>query len=276
MAVVDALRESPSALRRNPVVLVPVILLAALQLPQLALQAVNPILGAVVSLVVSVGIVFLVPFFQGGIVAMADEAIDGRTSLDTFVAAGKSNYVSIFGAYLALLGINLALGVVTIVASAFVGTGVLAMAQGGSSGAGGIGVLAILGIVAVGFLVYLLVAFFLQFYGHAIVLEDLGAVDGLKRSAARVRHNLLATFGYMLLSGVVGGGVGLLFGVLSLLTTPGATAGAGIDVPVAAVVVVAVVAVAATGVVGAFLGIFSVAVYRRLPLPGEASASDRR
>ncbi|WP_058366081.1 DUF7847 domain-containing protein [Haloparvum sedimenti] len=267
MAVFDALRESPSALLRNPVVLIPVILLAALQLPQLALQAVNPLLGAVASLVVSVGIVFVVPFFQGGIVAMADEALDGRTSLDTFLDAGKSNYLSIFGAYLALLGINLALGIVTVVASAFVGTGVLAMAQGGSSGAGGIGVLAILGIVAAGFLVYLLVAFFLQFYGHAIVLDDLGAVDGLKRSAARVRHNPLATFGYMLLSGVVGGGVGLLFGVLSLLTTPGATAGAGIDVPIAAVVAVAVLAVAATGVVGAFLGIFSVAVYRRLSIP---------
>lgn len=276
MAVFDALRESPSALLRNPIVLVPVILLAALQLPQLALQAVNPLLGAAVSLVVSVAIIFLVPFFQGGIVAMANEALDGRTSLGTFVDAGKSNYVSIFGAYLVLLGINLALGVVTIVASAVVGGGVLAMAQGGASGGGGVGVLAILGIVAVGFLVYLLIAFFLQFYGHAIVLDDLGAIAGLKRSAVRVRHNIVSTVGYMLLSGVVGGGVGLLFGVLSLLTTPGAAAGAGIDVPVAAVVVVAVVATAATGVVGAFLGIFSVAVYRRLPLPGEMSVPDRR
>lgn len=269
MAVVSALRESPSALLRNPVVLVPVILIAALQLPQLVLQAVDPLVGAVASLVVSVAMLVLVPFFQGGIVAMADEALDGRTSLDTFVAAGKANYLSILGAYLLILGVYLVLSVVTFVATALVGGGVIAMAQGGASGSGGLGLLAIIAVLLFGFLVYLLFVFFLQFYGHAIVLDDLGAVAGLKRSAVRVRHNLLSVFGYTLLTGVIGGGIGLVFGVLSVLTAPGTAASAGVDVPLAAVVVVALVAAAVTGVVGAFLGIFSVAVYRRLSLPGD-------
>jgi hypothetical protein len=60
MAVLNALRRTPSALRRNPVVLVPILVISLFQIPQLALQAVNPLLSSVVSLVAIVGLLVLV------------------------------------------------------------------------------------------------------------------------------------------------------------------------------------------------------------------------
>ena len=53
MAVLTALRESPSALARNPVLFVPVFVAMAVQLPVLLVQSVNPILASVASAVVS-------------------------------------------------------------------------------------------------------------------------------------------------------------------------------------------------------------------------------
>lgn len=79
MAVLNALRRTPSALARNPVLFVPILALALVQVPQLALQSINPLLSSVVSLAMSLVFIVVIPFFQGGTIAMADESLDGRT-----------------------------------------------------------------------------------------------------------------------------------------------------------------------------------------------------
>ena len=93
MAVLEALRETPSALLRNPVVLIPVAIIAVLQIPQLVLQSVSPLLSSLVSMGLSLLMIVFIPFLQGGLIGMSTEALDGHTSLETFVDVGKANYV---------------------------------------------------------------------------------------------------------------------------------------------------------------------------------------
>lgn len=77
------------------------------------------------------------------------------------------------------------------------------------------------------------VMFFLQFFGPAIVTDNVGAVAGLQRSAGVVKRNLLATVGFAAINlrlaspglGIVllGAGFG---GAASGGTVPGPTSGA--------------------------------------------------
>jgi hypothetical protein len=64
-----------------------------------------------------------------------------------------------------------------------------------------------------------LMIFVVQSFGHAVVIDDLEAVDSLKRSAWCVRHTLVAVFGYTVLAAVGGAVFGLFGGVFSLLTS---------------------------------------------------------
>jgi hypothetical protein len=275
MAVLNALRETPDALLRNPVVVVPVFVLSVLQVPQLVLQSISPLLSSLVSLVVSLLMIVAVPFFQGGLVGMSAEALEGRTSLGTFLEVGKSKYVSLLGAYLLVFAFNLLLGIAVVVPLVLGGAYVGGLGLSGAGiGRAGLVVLAVVGLVAVAVLLaYLLVMFFLQFYGHAIVLEDLGAVAGLKRSASRVRQNLLSTLGYTIVVGVLGGVAGLVFGAGSWLTSPQTASLLGLPSPsLPIVVLIALTITALSTVFGAFLAIYSVAFYLRL-VPAETPSA---
>jgi len=135
---------------------------------------------------------------------MANEAADSsRTSLGSFVRYGKQYYLSIFGAFLLILAMMTALGIVALLLAVVV---FLSYSATGQSLAvlviGGVA-----GLVVVG--LYVTVSVFLQFHGHAIVIEDMGAVDGIKRSAEVVTENIRAVVGFFVvtLSGslVVGG-----------------------------------------------------------------------
>lgn len=262
MAVLKALRRTPSALVRNPALFVPVLALMALQIPQLVLQSVSPLIGGLVSLAMSLVFVVVVPFFQGGLLGMADEALDGRTSLGTFVKDGKSNYVSIFVVYLVLMAVNFLLGMVAFFAA--VG-GVIAVGGGGlrSANVAVLAVLAVVGLLVVA--AYVLVVFFVQFYGQAIVIDGLGAVDGVKRSLSVVRNNLVSTLGYSALGVVVGAVAGAVFGGASLFLSPQTASAFALPEPSIAVgVVVALVVVAGGTAFGAFFAVFSVSFYREV------------
>ena len=263
MAVLNALRRTPSALRRNPVLLVPILALSLIQVPQLALQAVDPLLSSIVSLGMSLVFLVVMPFFHGGLIAMADEALDGRTALQTFVDDGKANYVSLLVAYLALMAVNFALGMVAFFVALFGGIFVLG---GGGLESASLAVLAAIGIVvAIVVLLYLLVLFFLQFYGQAIVLEDMGAVDGLKHSASVVRHHLVSTLGYSVLVGILGGVFGGVFGLLSLLLSPQSATTLGLPEPSLTIMVVVGLLILAGGTLFCgFFAVYSVSFYREL------------
>jgi hypothetical protein len=260
MALLHALRRTPAAIERNPVLFVPILVLALFQVPQLVLQSTSPGLATLLSLVLSGALVLVAPLVPGGLVGMADEALDGDTSLATFVAAGTGNYVSLLAVSLGLVALNVVVGVV----ASFVGVGVLFARYPGGAGDTTALVALLLAVLALVALAYLLVVFVVQFYVQAIVLDGRGAVGGLRRSAALVRTNLASVAGYSVVVGVLGALVGAAFGGASLVV--GASS-AGVHVPqlpVAGVVGVALVAVALAALLGGATTVFSVAFYRTL------------
>jgi hypothetical protein len=263
MVVLNALRRTPGALRRNPVLFVPILVISLFQVPQLALQTVNPLLSSIVSLGLSLVFLVVMPFFQGGLIAMAGEALDGRTALQTFMEAGKTNYVSILVAYLALMAVNFVLGMIGF----FVGViGAVFVLESGSLASANFATLAVIGlIVAIVVLLYLILLFFLQFYGQAIVLDDMGAVDGLKHSVSVVRQHILSTLGYSILVGVLGGMFGGIIGVFSLLLSPESTTAFHLpELSLPLLVVVGLLSLVVSVVFGCLFTVYSVSFYREL------------
>lgn len=262
MAVLSALRRTPGALLRNPILFVPVAVLMLFQMPQLAIQAVDPLLASAVSVAISLLFIVVMPFFQGGIVGMADEALQTPTSLETFVEEGKSNYVAVLIGYVFLVAANVVVGIVAFLGALLVGIAVFAGGAGGPS----LVILAIAGIVGLLLLLaYLLFVFFVQFYAPAIVIDDMSAVEGIKHSASVVRANLVSTLGYTLIVGLLGGAIGLVFGLASMLFSPGSPAiDVGPDLSLVGVVVIALVIAVIGSLFGGFFGVYQVAFYREV------------
>jgi hypothetical protein len=263
MVVLNALRQTPGALRRNPVLFVPILIISLFQVPQLALQAVNPLLSSIVSLGLSLVFLVVMPFFQGGLIAMGDEALDGKTALQTFIDAGKANYASILVAYLALMAVNFVLGMIAF----FVGV-VGAVFVLGSEGlaSANIATLAVIGLVAaIIILLYIILLFFVQFYGQAIVLDDMGAVNGLKHSVSVVRQHLVSTLGYSILVGVLGGVFGGIVGVFSLLLSQESTTAFHLpELSLPILVIIGILALVVSVVFSGLLTVYSVSFYREL------------
>jgi hypothetical protein len=284
MAVLHALRTAAGAVGRNPIVFVVAAAFSLLQVPNFVAQAIDPLLGSVVSLATTGLFVFVVPFLFAGIIGMSNEALDGRTSLETFVDAGKAHYVSMLAAYLLVVGLSVVLGIVVFVVFLVGGAALLVGGSAGGMGGAGPALLVVVGLVALAaLLLYLLAAFFVQFYGHAIVVDDLGAIAGLKRSVSCVRKHLLAVFGYSLIVGAVGAVFGLFGAAFSLLTSPrvpGTMGAQGMSGAAAAppttplshlptigsvgVVALTVAFVVLSGVVGGFFAVYSTAFYRAI------------
>ena len=268
MAVLNALKESPGALWRNPVLIVPILALVILQAPMFASEFIDPIMAALISVGLSLVFVVLMPFFQGGIIGMADEALSGKTTLRTFFSAGKSNYISLFGAYLLILAINVVLGI-GFVLFMFLGLGAAYL---GGDGTSAVPILVVAGGGLLLALFYFLFTFFIQFYSQAIVLDGVGAIDGIQRSYTVVRNNLAATFGYSILVGVIGGIFGLFISVISILASPPALAAMEIPtLPLEWLVGFAGFGGVLTLVIGTFLAIYSVSFYEAITEPVQAT-----
>ena len=260
MAALNSLRPAIRALIENPILIVIVGLYGLVQLPQLALQPTQPIVAVIISLGITGVMLVVMPFFQGGLLGMAGEALNGQTSLGTLVSEGKTNYVRLLLAYLALFAVNLVFGFVVFIAIILGGIGLFAGDSQPSLAA--LGAIAVVGILVV--LAYLLVIFFIQFYAHAIVLTDTTLVDGFKRSVSLVRKNIASTFGYTLLllvGSVLFGGIG---SIASLLLSPQATELPLPDVSLPVLAVAAIVYVVALAILGAFYATYSVAFYRSI------------
>lgn len=258
MAALRSLRPAVDALVRNPILVVLVSLYGLVQLPQFALQSSQPLLAAVVSLGLTGVFILVIPFVQGGLLGMADEALDDRTGWGTFVAEGKANYVNLLLAYLVIFAINLVFGFVAFLAILLGGVGVFA-ADGGF-GLAGLIVIAVIGLLAV--LAYLLVWFFMQFYAHAIVLSDTDLVVGFKRSIGLVRRNLLSALGYTLILFAGSALFGGLGGVASLLLSPQPTTLPLPDPSLPILIGGVIIYVVIIGVFGAFYATYSVTFYR--------------
>ncbi|GGL73192.1 hypothetical protein GCM10009039_34070 [Halocalculus aciditolerans] len=225
----------------------------ALLVPQMLLQSAYPLASTLYSLGFSVVFLLVMPFIQGGMFGMADEALTARSSLSRFVTDGRANYLQLLVAYVLLLVVNSVIGAVGVAA------GFGALLAHGSIG------MVFIGLVAISALVYLSVAFFIQFYGQAIVIDDLGAVDGLKHSYAVVRRNLVSTLGYSVFVGILGGVAGGVFTIASMLVSPQSTTVLSLpQLSVVATVGVALLIVIFGALFGGFFTVYSVAFYRTI------------
>ena len=269
MGAISAASTAVGTLKRNRVLLVGAFLVSLVNFGFTAVMAVlPPSVAGLISLPLS-GLTFLfMPFFLGGLLAVAYEGLDGVARFKTFFDGGKTNYLRLLGSMVLFGVVFSVLAFAVIIAVAVVGVFALGMglSEGGSALAasgGGLAVVALVGLVGV--LVLLVPMFFLQFYAPAIVVSDLGIVDAFKRSAGLVRRNLVSTVGYMVIASVVGIVAGLAGLVVTLFgESYGGTPGIGTLLPevgVAVLVPAIIVVVVVTTVISAFGVAYQVAFY---------------
>lgn len=211
MAVLQALRDAVETLQRNPVLFVAAALYGLAQAPGLLLQVSgNPFLNLASS---GYNLLFylVMPFFLGGTIAMAREGLSGPTDLSRLWSGGKTYYLRIlvvvliglvvyfvvgFGMFLLLIALVLALGA---------NVGSVLAGHGAGLGGASMAAVAAIGVLLLLFAVVILaVLFLLQFYAHAIVVDDADAVGSLKRSYAVARGNVVSVLGYDVLATVLG------------------------------------------------------------------------
>lgn len=261
MAALHSLSPAVRSCIANPILLVVAAVFALLQIPQLVLQSQSPLVAAVVSLLATGLLLVLLPLYQGGILGMADEARRTKTAVSTFWTVGKANYISLFVAYLLLIALMIGFAIIA-VGALFVG-GIGSLIGGGEPNTTLLVVGGLIGVVAG--IAYLVAMFFIQFYGHAIVLDDADIVGGFRQSASVVRENLLSVAGYTVIMVVGGTVLGVIGSVASLVFAPAE--------PLAAVVPTGslpllvgggVVYLLTTAAFGAFYATYSVTFYRTI------------
>lgn len=266
MSLPVALKQTVDALRRNPVLFIPVVFVMLLLVPQLALRSTSPGLANLFALLVSLAFIFLLPFIQGGLTGMANEALNANTSLVTFFEEGKRNYASLFAVFLGIVTLNIIVGFVMLFVGIFV---VLVNYPGGAPGSTGdtgtliVALLITLAVTALGFLVLIM---FTQFYTQAIVIDDQQAFESIKRSIALVRGNLISVVGYSVAVGSLGVLTISLYG-LSVMVTPNVTEALSCCPSSLANATVRIAAVFGVGILlGGFYSTLSVAFYRTMDL----------
>ena len=190
MGISSSFADSIDALKRNPVLFVAALVVSALSVAALVVQATYPPENAGL---LSSGASFVVQLisllFVGGAYAMARDGLRGRTSLGTLVEEGKEHYVSLLGATI-LLAIVAVVSMVVVLILGFIGIFAVGPSVVGGDATG-------LGLVLSGlYLLGFLPIFFLQFYGPAVVVSGASAVESIKRSFGVVRRNLLRTLGF--------------------------------------------------------------------------------
>lgn len=107
--------------------------------------------------------------------------------------------------------------------------------------------------------------FLIQFYGHAIVLDDADTVDGFRESVSVVRGNLLSVAGYtvlMLIGGTVLGVIGSVGSIVFSPTEPVAAFLPEISLPI--LIGGGVIYVLSTAALGALYATYSVTFYRNI------------
>ncbi|WP_129115031.1 DUF7847 domain-containing protein [Halegenticoccus tardaugens] len=199
MSAIGSLRTAVRTLRRTPLLFGVAFAYGLALLPQTALQFLGVPLASVA---LQAAAFFVGPFALAGVVGLAANALDGApVGVGSFVRSGKENYVRV------LLGTILETAIVLVFVAAFVfGTIVVGVAAVGS-GAGAEAVLpSVLAVALLAGVPYLVVAFFIQFFPVAIVVDDAGVSDAFARSYQLVRANLRSALGYS----IVAHGVSLL------------------------------------------------------------------
>lgn len=163
------------------------------------------LLAAVLSFGISI---FAFPFVLGGLVGMANETFAGGSSVSTFVDAGTDNYVGLLSLTLLLAFVLFVWGIVlffvvfvVLVVLSLLFSGFL-FGLGGVSSVGGMGTIGsgtavVFAAIGIAFaLLWLIPVFLLQFAPGAIVIEDQGFGDAIKRSLSVLRNDVVSVAGF--------------------------------------------------------------------------------
>lgn len=207
MGAITAASRAVETLQRNPVIFAGALFIALLSLPSYALQTEQiPLLATAWA-----GVAFFIsPFITGGIIGMAAEGLQGRTSLGRFFAAGKSHYLHLLLVAILLMiviGIVAGLGAAAIVLVAIFAFGI--SATGGLNAS--METLAIVGVLVLLYVLALaVISLVLQFVYQAVVVDDVGPVAAIKQSYQTVRGNLVGAIGVGLIGLLLGGVLGAI------------------------------------------------------------------
>ena len=227
MATIKSFAETLGVLKRNPLLFAVGALYAVIVLPQAALSTFGiPLVPWLFQAVTF----FITPFVIAGLLAMAYEGRVRDTSFETFKKIGKDRYVPVLLGNLIEVVFSFVYGIIAFIVAIFVvGFGAMAMSNGGTGGTsdamlGGVGIVSIV-LVAGLVLFFLLVMFFIQFYATAIVVDDVGVIDGFRNSVSVVVNNVFEALGF----GVINLVIGLLVAApaLGLFLVPFLTGGMG-------------------------------------------------
>lgn len=259
MGAITAASRAVETLQRNPVIFAGALFIALLSLPSYALQTEEiPLLATAWA-----GVAFFIsPFITGGIIGMAAEGLQGRTSLGRFFAAGRSNYLHLLLVAILLMiivGIIVGLGAAAIVLVALFAFGI---STTGGLGAG-MGALVIVGVLVLLYVLALaVISLLLQFVYQAVVIDDVGPIAAIKQSYRTVRENLVGAIGVGLIALLLGGVLGSVPVVAATFAVQsGPTA---FDVPLSATAAYAIMfgwGTLSTVVFGAFNNTMLVAFY---------------
>ncbi|MDS0258643.1 hypothetical protein NDI56_04355 [Haloarcula sp. S1CR25-12] len=229
MATIRSLTESFGVLKRNPVVFAVGLLYAVIVLPQTAMSLMGiPLVPRLFQIVTF----FITPFVLAGLLGMTYEGRVRATGFGTFTKIGKKKYVSVLAGNLINFVITAVFGFVTFIVVVFT-IGLTFSAAQSESVLSSIGIVFVAVLAGLG-LVYLLVMFFLQFYAPAIVTDNVGVIEGYRRSVGLVKRNIVQTLGFGVLNLLLG--LLLLLPAIALVVVTifgagalgaGATAGAG-------------------------------------------------
>ncbi len=264
MTVIQALTQSVDAVRRNPLLIGLSVAFALLQVPAVVAPQLAPLVSVLLSLGASAVAVVVAPLVMGGMIALGAESLDGDARFGTFLQRAREHFLRLFVAYLLVVVVLSMIGIV----GSLVG-GVLALLVGVSAASAGLSTNAtIFGtlLFAVGFsLLTVVPGFFVQFFGHAVVLDDKSVTESLTRSASLVWQNLSTVFGYFLVVSSVGVIAGVVGAVGSLVGSAPAVAALGLPELSTPVVVAAQVAgILVVGALSSLFWPFSVAVYTQI------------
>ena len=224
MGPLAAASRTLSAVKRNPVLFV-VALAIALGSGAVTAAWQIPYAGVFVGLLFGIAFFFVEPFLSGGLLGMGREALRGETEMETFVETGKRVYLRLLAARLFVwvasivyFGLFFVVAILALVAFLVVGAGVGADADAALAAIGLLAVLLFLGGLALVTVIYYLIGFVVQFHPAAIVVEDVGLVESIKRSVSLVRSNLLGAVGYTVLVLLVSYTIGAIPGVYITVT----------------------------------------------------------
>ncbi|MEE8167297.1 MAG: hypothetical protein V3T58_00290 [Candidatus Hydrothermarchaeales archaeon] len=194
--VLDSLKRSLSIVKENPPILAVSFVYALISTPIAILPRLFPkmVLSLPIFLLLAVILfmIFIAPFFTGGLYGMAIEAIERPINLSTFIKEGKRNYVSLFIAFFLFFVLIFGLQIGLMMGS-FFAAGILKDIIPLSR--------AVLAFITVLFTIVILpiLMFFLQFFDIGIVANHYGAIETFRKSFGFARARLLTVFWYTIL-----------------------------------------------------------------------------